>query len=149
MRLLALDQPLDRVREDRTPLVAARRRASVLATLGGVLILTAAAAVVAGQGAGPQITLVTPQHGAAEVAAEASGGPSAVVAAGCGSQASAGPPTYVVRFDDGTRVTRTVGDPGGATTVRTDEETGLPLPGVRLEFTQRADGGWSCSPRYG
>jgi hypothetical protein len=148
MHPLTLDRPIDRLREDRTPLVAARRRASVLATLGVALLLTAVAATLVGRGAGPQITLVTPQSGAADVAAGPSDDARAVVGASCGPRAD-GQIRYDVRFDDGTRAARTAVPEGRQVTIDADGPTGLPFPDLRLELARQADGTWSCAPRYG
>jgi hypothetical protein len=148
MRPFTLDRPIDRLREDRTPLVAARRRASVMATLGLGLIITAVAAMVVGQRAGPEITLVAPQGGAAETQAGPTGEATGVVGAWCGSRGS-GTLHYDVRFDDGTQATRRASPGSGEITVDADGPTGFGFPGMRLEFSQRADGTWSCSPRYG
>jgi hypothetical protein len=51
----------------RVPLVAARRRASVLATVGASMVLSAGVAVVVGQDAEPQVTFVTPDYEATTV----------------------------------------------------------------------------------
>jgi hypothetical protein len=51
----------------RAPLTAARRRASVLATVGASLVLSAGVAVIVGQDAEPRVTFVTPDYEATTV----------------------------------------------------------------------------------
>jgi hypothetical protein len=147
MWMLDLDRPIDRLSEDRTPLVAARRRASLLAILGCAFILTAVAAVLVGQQAGSQITLVSPRGGAADVAAPPPGDGSRVVAAWCGVPA-AGQLRYEVRFDDGTTVQRSEVPTGAVVTIDRDGPTGLPFPLRQLRFSQQSHGTWACSPSY-
>lgn len=128
--------------DDRTPVVAARRRASVLAVVGCTLVIAAAAAVLVGRSA-PSVTLVTPGQESADVPRGVAASPTGVAEATCAPWYP-GQLRYQVRFDDGSTVTRVAAPTEGVVEVSHDGPTGLAFPGTTLRFTEQSDGTWTC-----
>jgi hypothetical protein len=111
------------------------------------MMLSAGVAVVLGQDGGG-VNLVTQGHGAATAPSGPGSEATEIVDARC-LPWSPGQLRYEVRYDDGTAAIRVAAPVGGALRVTEDPVTGMDLPSMHLEYSERADGTWTCSPRYG